>query len=171
MLNKFVPFYRDRRPTNRKETNNSVPFRLVSPDAYINDVHLKVQNPLENSECLLERVHHRVRHADDSLVNLAIQGLSGEKPVAKEETEEMLRVGSTMTGFGEVVLEGRGVMRLQAPLDNRKYILVPTDYRSYIDRHERSVSMWKTLTAVTGLTGTSLLVHALYNVLGRQDDR
>ena len=70
-----------------------------------------------------------------------------------------------------MVLEGGQVMRLQAPQDGRKYILVPTDYKSFIDGHERSASMWKTLTAVTGITGASLLSRVIYNLVGKQDDK
>lgn len=156
---------------NRKETNNSVPFSLVSPGAYITDLYVKIQNPLEASGCYLDRVYFNVRRAEEGLGNLVMQGLSGEKPVAMEESEELLRVGSTLTGFGEVVLEGGQVMRLQAPQDGRKFILVPTDYRSFMDRHERSASMWKMLTAVTGITGASLLAKVIYGLVGKQDDR
>ncbi|XP_039998889.1 mitochondrial ubiquitin ligase activator of nfkb 1-A [Xiphias gladius] len=159
------------RTMNRKETSNSVPFSLVSPGAYITDLYVKVQNPLEASGCYLERVYYKLKRAEEGLVNMALQGLSGEKPVAMEESEELLRVGSLVTGFGEVVLEGSQVMRLQAPQDGRKYILVPTDYRSFMDRHESSASMWKTLTAVTGLTGASLLAGVIYNLVGKKDDR
>ena len=148
-----------------------MPFSLISPGAYMTDLYLKVQNPLEARGCPLERVHHKLRRAEEGLVNLALQGLSGEKPVAMVESEELLRVGSILTGFGEVVLEGGQVMRLQAPQDDRKYILVATDYRSFIHRHESSATMWKTLTAVTGLTGASLLAGVLYNLVGKQDDR
>lgn len=148
-----------------------MPFSLVSPDAYITDLYVKVQNPLEASGCCLERVHFKVRHAEEGLVGLVAQGLSGERPLAMEESEELLRVGSTLTGFGEVVLEGGQAMRLQAPQDGRKYILVPTDHRSFLDRHERSASMWKKLTAVTGITGTSLLAGVIYGLVRKQDDR
>lgn len=156
---------------NRKETNNSVPFSLVSPGAYMTDLYVKVQNPLEASGCYLERVYFKVRRAEAGLVNVVVQGLSGEKPVAMEESEELLRVGSTLTGFGEVVLEGGQVMRLQAPKDGRKYILVPTDHRSFLDRHERSASMWKTLAAATGVTGASLLAKVIYGLVAKEDDR
>lgn len=156
---------------NRKETNNSVPFSLVSPGAYMTDLYVKVQNPLEASGCYLERVYFKVRRAEAGLVNVVVQGLSGEKPVAMEESEEMLRVGSTLTGFGEVVLEGGQVMRLQAPQNGRKYILVPTDHRSFLDRHERSASMWKTLAAATGITGASLLAKVIYGLVAKEDDR
>lgn len=156
---------------NRKETNNSVPFSLVSPGAYMTDLYVKVQNPLEASGCYLERVYFKVRRAEAGLVNVVVQGLSGEKPVAMEESEELLRVGSTLTGFGEVVLEGGQVMRLQAPKDGRKYILVPTDHRSFLDRHERTASMWKTLAAATGVTGASLLAKVIYGLVAKEDDR
>ncbi|KAL7385800.1 hypothetical protein ABVT39_000450 [Epinephelus coioides] len=159
------------RTMNRKETNNTVPFSLVSPGAYITDLYVKVQNPLEASGCDLERVYFKVRRAEEGLVNVMMQGISGEKPVAMEESEELLRVGSTLTGFGEVVLEGGQVMRLQAPQDGRKFILVPTDYRSFMDMHEKTASMWKALTAVTGITGASLLAKVIYGLVGKQDDK
>ncbi|XP_074506472.1 mitochondrial ubiquitin ligase activator of nfkb 1-A [Sebastes fasciatus] len=159
------------RTTNRKETNNSVPFSLVSPGAYITDLYVKIQSPLEASGFYLDRVYFKVRRAEEGLVNVVMQGLSGEKPVAMEESEELLRLGTTLTGFGEVVLEGGQVMRLQAPQDGRKFILVPTDYRSFMDRHERSASMWKTLTAVTGITGASLLAGVIYGLVGKREDR
>ncbi|XP_026230473.1 mitochondrial ubiquitin ligase activator of nfkb 1-A-like [Anabas testudineus] len=158
------------RTMNKKETSNSVPFSLVSPGAYINDLYVKVHNPLEASGSYLERVYNKVKRAEESLVNVMLQGLSGEKPSAMEETEELLRVGSTLTGFGEVVLEGGQVMRPQAPQDGRKYILVPSDHRSFMDRHESSASMWKALTALTGLTGASLLAGVIYNFIGKHDD-
>lgn len=159
------------RTMNRKETNNTVPFSLVSPGAYITDLYVKIQNPLEASGCDLERVYFKVRRAEEGLVNVMMQGINGEKPVAMEESEELLRVGSTLTGFGEVVLEGGQVMRLQAPQDGRKFILVPTDYRSFMDRHEKTASMWKALTAVTGITGASLLAKVIYGLVGKQDDK
>ncbi|KAI3375272.1 hypothetical protein L3Q82_021777, partial [Scortum barcoo] len=159
------------RTMNRKETNNSVPFSLVSPGAYMTDLYVKVQNPLEASGDFLERVYYKVRHAEADLVNVVLQGLSGEKPVAMEESEELLVVGSTLTGFGEVVLEGGQVMRLQAPQDGRKYILVPRDHRSFMDRHERSASMWKMLAAAAGITGASLLAKVIFGLVAKEDDK
>ncbi|KAF0047334.1 hypothetical protein F2P81_000967 [Scophthalmus maximus] len=159
------------RTVNKKETSNSVPFSLIRPGAYVTDFYVKVQNPLEASGCPLERVYHKSRGAVEGLVSTALQGLSGEIPVAMVESEELLRVGSILTGFGEVVLEGDQVMRLQVPQDGRKYMLVATDHGSFMERHESSASMWKTLTAVTGLMGASFLTWAIYNLVGKQDDR
>lgn len=154
-----------------KETNNSVPFSLISRGTYISDISVRVHNPLEASGCFMERVYYKMRRAEEALVNVLLLGLTREKPVAMEETEEMLREGSNMTGFGEVVLEGGQVMRLQAPRDGRKYILVPTDHKSFMDSHESSASMWKTLSALTGITGASVLACVIYNLMEKRDNR
>lgn len=146
-----------------------MPFSLVSPGSYMPDVYVRVQTPLEASGSFLERVYLRVRRAEETAVDVVLQGLSGEKPVAMVESEEMLREGSSLMGFGEVALEGSRAVRLQAPRDGRKYILVPSDYRSFMDGHEATASMWKTLTAVAGITGASLLAGVIYNLTGKQD--
>uniref|UniRef100_A0A3Q1HQT0 RING-type E3 ubiquitin transferase n=2 Tax=Anabas testudineus TaxID=64144 RepID=A0A3Q1HQT0_ANATE len=146
-----------------RETSNSVPFSLVSPGAYSNDLFVKVHNPLEASGSYLERVYNKVGRAEECFSN--------EIPIVTEETEELLRVGTTLTGFGEVVLEGGQVIRLQAPQDGRKYILVPSDHRSFMDRHEISARMWKSLTAFTGLMGTLFLGEVFFNSVGKQGGR
>lgn len=162
---------RNSRTVNRTETNNMVPFSLVRPGAYITDLYVKVQNPQEASGTFLERVYHKVRRAEEGLLELVVQGLSGEKPVGLVESEELLRQGSILTGFGEVVLEGGQVMRLQAPQDGRKYLLVPGDHGSFLDRHEQSASMWRKLCIVSGITGAWLLAKVAYDLLGSHDDR
>ena len=62
-------------------------------------------------------------------------------------------------------------MRLQAPQDGRPYILVATDYKSYLARHESSASMWKTLAVACGAVGTTVLAGTLYNLLKKHDDK
>ncbi|KAM6918169.1 mitochondrial ubiquitin ligase activator of nfkb 1-A [Xenentodon cancila] len=156
---------------NKKETKSYVPFSLVSPESYISDVCVKVHNPLEASGCFLERVHSNVKRVEEGMMDMILQGLGGLKPVSTKETEELLCVGKTLTAFGEVVMEGKQVMRLQAPRNGRKYILVPTDHKSFMDRHEASASMWKLLTVATGITGASLLTSVLFTLFNKQDDR
>ncbi|XP_006802770.1 mitochondrial ubiquitin ligase activator of nfkb 1-A [Neolamprologus brichardi] len=155
----------------KKESNNSVPFSLISQDAYISDASVRVHNPLEASGCFLKRVYYKMRNAEEDLVNALLQTVGGEKPVSKEETEEMLHVGTTMTGFGEVVLERGQVMRLQAPRGGRKYILVPTDHNSFLDSHRSSATMWKVLSAFTGITGTVVLACVIHSLMNKRDER
>ncbi|KAJ3595691.1 hypothetical protein NHX12_004994 [Muraenolepis orangiensis] len=166
------------RRANRQQTNNTVPFSLVEPGGYTttSDVFVKVHNPLGATGLDLERVHHRVRRAaEGGLTGAVLQGLSGERAVAKEEVEELLRVGATVTGFGELVLEaeagsGGTAMRLQAPHDGRPYVLVATDHRSYMARHESSASLWKTLAVACGAAGCSILAGTAYGLLKKRDD-
>lgn len=148
-----------------------MPFSLVSPGAYFTDVHVKVHNPLDACGSHLERVHFKVRRAEEGLVDLVVQGISGEKPVSKVESEELLLVGSTLTGFGEVVMEGGGAARLQAPKDGRRFVLVSGDHRSLVDRQERSAGLWKMLTAASGIAGASLVAGVLYGAMGKEGER
>lgn len=150
---------------NRKETNNTVPFSLVQPGSYSSEVSINVDSPLEAAGDYLERVHKRLRQAKEGLVDIMLQEFSGEKPVALEECEEMLRVGTFLTGFGELVLEQDKVMKLRPPRDGRSYILIPSDYKSFIQRRENSASMWKGLTALFGITGVTLIAGFIHTGL------
>ncbi|XP_076828905.1 mitochondrial ubiquitin ligase activator of nfkb 1-A [Brachyhypopomus gauderio] len=159
------------RKQNARTERNSVPFRLVQPGTYLGGVHVQVESPLEACGDFLEEVQRSVRRADDGLVEVVVQGLSGERLVATEEREEMLRVGSVLTGFGEVLLEREDVIRLRPPRDGRAYLLVPGDYRSLVQRHENSASMWKGLTALCGITGTTLLATFVYSAVSKDSRR
>ena len=156
----------------------------MAPGGYTNpggcdgDVYVKVQNPLEATGLDLDRVHYRVRRAaEGGLSGTVLQGLSGERAVAKEESEEMLRVGATVTGFGELVLEadagaGGRVMRLQALQDGRQYVLPPTDYKSYVEWHESSAS-WRRVAegGGGGVVGSYFLSETLYSLLKKHNDK
>lgn len=148
-----------------------MPFSLVKPGIYISDLRVKVQNPLGASGCYLERIHSRFRAVEKHLLNAVLQGISGERPDRLEEEEELLRVGTVVTGFGEVVLEPGDSMRLQAPRDGHKYILISSDHKSFMERNEATASMWRSLAAVSGILGTCLLASLLKGSGGKQESR
>ncbi|XP_048845395.1 mitochondrial ubiquitin ligase activator of nfkb 1-A [Brienomyrus brachyistius] len=150
------------RNMNKKETNTAVPFSLVAPGAFINAVSVKVQSPMEAGGSYLEQVYQRVQHAKKELVDFVVQELSGEKPMVLEEREELLRVGTVLTGFGQVVLEHDHVLILQPPHDGRPYLLFPGDHYSFMQMHHNSANMWKLLSAAFGITGAALLAWAMY---------
>ncbi|KAG9343423.1 hypothetical protein JZ751_013587 [Albula glossodonta] len=156
---------------NTRETCNVVPFSLVSPGAFGSAVSVKVQSPLEAIGPYLEQVYHRLRHAREGLVDFVVQELSGERPVGLEETEELLRVGTTLTGFGEVVLEQGRVLRLQPPMDTRPYVLVASDYRGFLQMHQDTATMWKVLTAIFGLAGAAVLAWVFYREYRKHESR
>ncbi|XP_066565343.1 mitochondrial ubiquitin ligase activator of nfkb 1-A isoform X2 [Amia ocellicauda] len=151
---------------NNKQSTNTVPFSLVS---FGSGVSVKVQSPLEASGLYLEQVYRRLRTAKEGFMGFVAQEITQEKPKVLEECEELLRVGATLTGFGELVLERGRVLKLLPPRDGREYILVATDYKSFLQRHEDSVTMWKLLTAVFGIAGTALLAWAIYKAYCRQN--
>ncbi|XP_061099158.1 mitochondrial ubiquitin ligase activator of nfkb 1-A [Conger conger] len=151
-----------RRKMNSKESNNMVPFHLECPGAFTSKMAVKVQSPLEAVGPYLEQVHYRIKYAKDGLVDFVLNELVGEKPFCIEEKEEILRVGTTLTGFGEVVLQQGNVLILQPPTNGQPYLLFPTNYQGYLQSHQDTATMWKVFTAVCGIAGATLIFWALY---------
>lgn len=149
--------HRVSKKVNKQQTTNTVPFTLVQPGSFISDVCVRVDTPLEASGDFLQQVHRRVRSAKEGLVDAVLGEISGEKPIALEEQEDLLRVGVPLTAFGELVLEQEKIMRIQPPKDGRSFVLIPSDYNSFIQRHQNSATMWKGLTVLFGATGFTLL--------------
>ena len=173
----------NQKETIKKETNHTVPFSLVAPggsttpDGRDGDVYVKVQNPLEATVLELDPVNFQISCVmEGGLLAAAPPDPSGSRILTKLRFEEMLRVGTTVTGFGELVLEadagaGGRVMRLQAPQDGRPYVLLRTDYKSYVERHESSAYMWKMLAATCGTVGSVYLAETLYDLLKKHNDK
>uniref|UniRef100_A0A8C4ZK86 RING-type E3 ubiquitin transferase n=1 Tax=Gadus morhua TaxID=8049 RepID=A0A8C4ZK86_GADMO len=161
----------DSQSPNRKETDHTVPFSLVAPGGPTTasgsdgDVYVKVQNPLEATGLDLDLVNCQGSCVIEGGLSAATpQDLSNLRFFHKSRTEAMLLVGTTVTGFGEV-------MRLQAPQDGRPYVLLRTDYKSYVERHENSASMWKKLAVGCGAIGTVCLAETLYDLLQKHNDK
>ncbi|KAG5286007.1 hypothetical protein AALO_G00009950 [Alosa alosa] len=148
---------------DRKVNSNTVPFSLASLGAYYTDILVKVQSPLDSSEDFLELVHQQRKRAQTGLVDAVLQGVSGEKPVSQDVREEMLRVGTSLTAFGEVVLEYGDGVRIQPPRDGRTYVLSVGDHRSFIERHESTAGWWRALSAFCGITGSAVLAGMIYD--------
>ncbi|XP_028649159.2 mitochondrial ubiquitin ligase activator of NFKB 1-like [Erpetoichthys calabaricus] len=132
---------------NLQETLKTVPFSLAANSDYDTRVSVLVESPLTATGLSLELVHSRLRFKDyfGHLLNM-------EKPWWLEEKEEMLKVGSTLTGFGELVLDSNHVLRLQPPKDGNTYMLILSDYWSYLKQQESSIMLYKFLTAVFVMT-------------------
>lgn len=164
---------RTNRTVDKKVSNNVVPFSLASLGAYYTDILVKVQSPLEASGDFLELVHQQRKFAQTGLVDAVLQGVSGEKPVSQDVREEMLKVGTPLTAFGEVVLEYGDGVRIQPPRDGRTYVLSVGDHRSFIERHEGMAGWWRALATFCGITGSAVLAGMIYDASkgrgGRRD--
>lgn len=151
------------RTVNKKESNNVVAFSLASLGAYYTDILVKVQSPLDASGDFLELVYQQRKFAQAGIVDTVLQGVSGEKPVSQDVREEMLKVGTPLTVFGEVILEYGDGVRIQPPRDGRTYVLSVGDHRSFIERHESMAGWWRALSAFCGITGSAVLAGMIYD--------
>ncbi|KAJ8270433.1 hypothetical protein GJAV_G00114560 [Gymnothorax javanicus] len=156
---------------NSSTTNDTVPFSLVWPSSFSSKVAVQIQSPQEAAGPYLETVYHKIKYAREGLLDIIIQELAGERPFSLEETEEILRVGAALTGFGEVVLEQGRVLKLRPPSNGQKYFFFPTDFKGYLQMHQNTVTMWKVLMAIFATAGISLLAWNLYRAYQRYQSR
>lgn len=77
------------------------------------------------------------------------------------ETEEMLRVGNSITGVGELVLDNN-LIKLQPPKEGFCYFLSRLDYESLLRKQESSVRLWRILTVIFGVAACSTLLYILW---------
>ncbi|XP_069474910.1 mitochondrial ubiquitin ligase activator of nfkb 1-A-like [Ambystoma mexicanum] len=124
------------------ESVNMVPFVISPPDGKTGPP-VRVQDPLEASGLHLETVYEHFEMSSQGITDLIGSYLSGEKPKGLLETEEMLQVGATLTGIGQLVLDSQGVLRLQPPEDGSEYFLRLGDWRTLLKEQQSVAWFWK----------------------------
>ncbi|XP_056398281.1 mitochondrial ubiquitin ligase activator of NFKB 1 [Hyla sarda] len=146
------------------QRTNSVPFELT-PDDSEDTVRpsVRVIKPLDAAELDLETVYEKFHPAVQSFTNVLGHFITGERPKGIQETEEMLKIGATVTGVGELVLDNK-LVKLQPPKAGMLYYLSSLDFPSLVQRQERQVRLWKILTVICGVA-TCL---SLFFILRRQ---
>ncbi|XP_054870581.1 mitochondrial ubiquitin ligase activator of nfkb 1-A isoform X2 [Amphiprion ocellaris] len=82
------------------ERVNTTPFFLVGSD----ETAVRVLCPLQASGRHMEVIYERFHQVNYGLSDLVGQYLSGQKPKGQLEIEEILKVGTTLTGVGTAVL-------------------------------------------------------------------
>ncbi|KAM6918182.1 mitochondrial ubiquitin ligase activator of nfkb 1-A [Xenentodon cancila] len=132
---------------------NMVPFLLAGLD----NTTVKVQSPLEASGVHTEITNEKFHQASYSLGQLVLQYLSGEKPKGHLEIEEMLKVGTTLTGIGELILDTDGTVCLRPPSDNSQYFLSMADFEILRREYDSIANWWKALTIASVLAGAATL--------------
>lgn len=133
---------------------NTVPFVLVGSD----ETAVKVLCPLQASGVHTEITHEKFHQVNYGFGDIVGQYLSGEKIKGQLETEEMLKVGATLTGVGELILDTDGVLNLRPPSNSAQYFLSITDFDS-LRRDQESVAVWwRALTIASALAGASVLL-------------
>lgn len=142
------------------EQVHTVPFVLASPSSSTAG-QVSIESPLHAVELPLETVYERFQQTSHGFKDLVSHYLSGEKPKGFLETEEMLLVGSSLTGIGELTLRPDGTLHLQPPADGTGYFLRLGDWQTLLAELESASSFWKWATFFCGLAATAVIVHAL----------
>lgn len=143
------------------QRTNTVPFDLASIDESILAT-VRVVRPLDSAELDLETTYENFHPSVQSLSNVIGHFISGERPKGIHETEEMLRLGQSVTGVGELVLDN-SLVKLQPPkAQGFRYFLSRLDYDSLLRKQEGSVRVWRLLTVVFGMAACSTLLFILW---------
>ncbi|KAG9353045.1 hypothetical protein JZ751_017621 [Albula glossodonta] len=141
------------------QRTNTVPFDLASHDESVATT-VRVIRPLDSAELDLETTYENFHPVAQSLTDVIGHFISGERPKGVKETEEMLRLGSSVTGVGELVLDN-SLVRLQPPKQGLQYFLSRLDYDSLLRKQQARVRLWKILTATFGIAACIILFFVL----------
>uniref|UniRef100_A0A8D0KPE1 RING-type E3 ubiquitin transferase n=1 Tax=Salvator merianae TaxID=96440 RepID=A0A8D0KPE1_SALMN len=143
------------------EQVHTVPFVLASP-AGRSVGQVSVESPLQAVELPLETVYERFQQTSHGFKDLLGHYLSGEKPKGFLETEEMLLVGSSLTGIGELTMQPDGSLRLQPPADGTGYFLHLGDWQALLADMQSVSNFWKWAALLCGFVGTAVILRALF---------
>ncbi|CAL8323951.1 unnamed protein product [Arctogadus glacialis] len=133
---------------------HAVPFHLAGSEEAV----VRVLSPLEASALNMEVIHEKFHQATYGFSDLIGQYLSGEKPKGQLETEEMLRVGTTLTGVGELILDTDRALKLRPPTDGSEYFLTTGDFETLRIDQENQAAAWQVLASVFALAGAAVLL-------------
>ncbi|NXQ28853.1 MUL1 ligase, partial [Alaudala cheleensis] len=141
------------------QRTNTTPFELA-PAEDAAGVSIRVMKPLEAAELSLETVYEKFHPSVQSFTDVIGHYISGERPKGIQETEQMLKVGTALTGVGELVLDN-ATIKLQPPKQGMPYYLSSLDFESLLQKQESSARFWKILTVVSGFATCAVLFFLL----------
>nr|XP_060623371.1 mitochondrial ubiquitin ligase activator of nfkb 1-A-like [Anolis sagrei ordinatus] len=143
------------------EQVHTVPFVLASPGGKEFGGQVSVESPLDAVSLPLETVYERFQQTSPGFTDLLGHYLSGEKPKGFLETEEMLLVGSSLTGIGQLTLHPDGSLHLQPATDGNDYFLCLGDWQTLLADVKSVSNFWKWATVICGLVAVAAILHAL----------
>ncbi|KAM6296439.1 mitochondrial ubiquitin ligase activator of NFKB 1 [Aegotheles albertisi] len=142
------------------QRTNTTPFELVPLESEGTNVAVRVMKPLEATELSLETIYEKFHPSVQSFTDVIGHYISGERPKGIQETEQMLRVGTALTGVGELVLDNTTI-KLQPPKQGMPYHLSTADFHSLLQKQEASVRFWKILSVLCGFATCAVLFFIL----------
>ncbi|XP_041275684.1 mitochondrial ubiquitin ligase activator of NFKB 1 [Onychostruthus taczanowskii] len=141
------------------QRTNTTSFDLVPAEGGAG-VTVRVMKPLDAAELSLETVYEKFHPSVQSFTDVIGHYISGERPKGIQETEQMLKVGTALTGVGELVLDN-ATIKLQPPKQGMPYYLSSLDFESLLQKQESGVRFWKILTVIFGFATCAVLFFLL----------
>ncbi|KAG8431099.1 hypothetical protein GDO86_019428 [Hymenochirus boettgeri] len=143
---------RKRKPHEKiiHQRTNAVPFDLTPDDLEETGVSVRVIKPLDAVDLGLEAVYEKFHPAVQSFTDVLGHYMIGERPKGVQETEEMLKIGATITGVGELVLDNKTI-KLQPPKAGMPFYLSSMDFQGLVEKQEGQMRLWRFLTIAFGL--------------------
>ncbi|XP_039877779.1 mitochondrial ubiquitin ligase activator of nfkb 1-A isoform X2 [Simochromis diagramma] len=138
------------------ENIEAVPFLLVGLD----NTEIRVLSPLQAAGLDMEVTYEKFHQVSHSLGDLMGQYFTGEKPKGQLEIEEMLKVGTNLTGVGELNLDTDGTLSLRPPSNGSQYFLTPADFDTLQGENEDIAFWWKVLAITSALAGAAIIFWA-----------
>ncbi|OCT73456.1 mitochondrial ubiquitin ligase activator of nfkb 1 isoform X2 [Xenopus laevis] len=142
------------------QRSNTVPFDLAPENPEESGVSVRVLRPLEAVDLGLETIYEKFHPAVQSFSNILGHYMTGERPKGVQETEEMLKIGATITGVGELVLDNKTI-KLQPPKDGMLFYLSSMDYEGLLEKQEVQMRWWRILSIVFGVASCITLFFIL----------
>ncbi|KYO24538.1 mitochondrial ubiquitin ligase activator of NFKB 1 [Alligator mississippiensis] len=141
------------------QRTNTTAFDLVPHDES-GGVAVRVMKPMDAAEISLETVYEKFHPSIQSFTDVIGHYISGERPKGIQETEEMLKIGATLTGVGELVLDN-SLIKLQPPKQGMQYYLSSLGFEALLQKQESRVRLWKILTVIFGFATCATLFFIL----------
>ena len=143
----------------------SVPFSLFN-----NGVAVKVMEPLSAEELQLKVIHDKFEPVTSTVAESLVQWASGDKTKGFQTVEQMLHVGTTLTGIGEISLTDDGIT-IGPPKSGLTYYLSQLTVDAIIRRLQSGKKVWKILSAIFACGSGILFLVSLYFYLKRRRER
>lgn len=145
--------------------SSSVPFCLFRNGDCVN-----VMEPLSAEQLTLKVIHDKFEPVSSSVAESLVQWASGDKTKGFQTIEQMLPVGTTLTGIGEITLTDDGI-KIGPPKSGLTYYLSQFTLDAIVRQLQSGKKVWKILSAIFAFGSGILFLVSLFLYFKRRRDR
>ena len=145
--------------------STTVPFALSNKGIFVT-----VMEPLLAEKLQLKVTHDKFEPVFSSVADSLVQWATGDKTKGFQTVEEMLPVGTTLTGIGEISLVSDGI-KIGPPKSGLTYYLSQLTIDAIIRQLQSGKRIWKIISAIFACGSGILFLVSLYFYIKRRRDR